>query len=58
VWFPQGSILGSILFNILDVRCVLSKFADDNELGGAANFTEGGEALQGDLDKLRGLEKH
>lgn len=65
VGFSQDSILGSVLFDVLinyliDVRqeVVLSKITDDNELGRAANFIKGGQALQRDLDKLRYLGKH
>jgi len=54
----QGSVLGPDLFNIfiseLDagVDCILSKFADDTELGGANNSLEGWEALQRALDTV------
>jgi len=34
------------------VKCVLSKFHDDVELGGAVVTTGGGEALQRDVGKL------
>lgn len=56
----QGSILGPVLFNAFvndhetGVKCTLRNFADDNKLGGAAEFLEGKEVLQRDLHRLEG----
>lgn len=54
----QGSILGSMLFNIFinhiheRIECTLSRFAGDTKLNGVFVTPEGRDANQTDLDKL------
>jgi len=54
---PQGPVLGLVLFNIVinytdyGIECILSKFANDSKLSGAAGAAEGRNAIQSDIGK-------
>ncbi|PKU37991.1 rna-directed dna polymerase from mobile element jockey-like [Limosa lapponica baueri] len=51
-WCPQGSTLGSVLFNIFISRIECTCIADDTKLSGAVDTPEGQDSIQRDLGKL------
>ena len=58
-WRPSGVHSGTgadnIFINDIDseIECILSKFADGTKLSGVVDTTEGWDAIQRDMDKLK-----
>ena len=53
---PQGSILGPLLFNIINgwdhaVECILSRYIYVTKLGGVADMPEGHATIQREFDR-------
>lgn len=55
---PHGSLLGTVLFNIINkvidkgIKCILNKFPDDTNISRVIGTPEGWNDIQRDLDKL------
>jgi len=55
---PQGSILGTVLFNIFindtdsKIKCTLTNFSNDTKLRAAADMLKVWDDIQRDLDNL------